>query len=157
MAIECCYQNVGIATSLALTMFKGDELNDAMGVPFLYGVCGMVFVGIYCVGCWKAGWTKAPSNAPIWTVLFTTYEVLEAEMQELTEIEVSVSESSSNSSPEKVPDREENGVLTHYFNWNETSIMKPPSPKIPSGIVPIRSPSPPSPHVVQRDFSDACV
>lgn len=32
VAIECCYQNVGISTSVALTMFEGDELNDAMGV-----------------------------------------------------------------------------------------------------------------------------
>ena len=32
VAIECCYQNVGIATSLALTMFQGDDLSDAMGV-----------------------------------------------------------------------------------------------------------------------------
>ena len=32
VAIECCYQNVGIATSVALTMFDGAELNAAMGV-----------------------------------------------------------------------------------------------------------------------------
>lgn len=32
VAIECCYQNVGIATSVALTMFEGRDLNDAMGV-----------------------------------------------------------------------------------------------------------------------------
>lgn len=31
-AIECSYQNVGIATSLALTMFNGNDLNEAMGV-----------------------------------------------------------------------------------------------------------------------------
>lgn len=32
VAIECCYQNVGIATSVALTMFEGEDLSDAMGV-----------------------------------------------------------------------------------------------------------------------------
>jgi predicted Na+-dependent transporter len=32
VAIECCYQNVGIGTSLALTMFQGVELTEAMGV-----------------------------------------------------------------------------------------------------------------------------
>jgi len=32
IGIECCYQNVGIATSLALTMFEGDALHEAMGV-----------------------------------------------------------------------------------------------------------------------------
>lgn len=40
VAIECCYQNVGIATSLALTMFQGDELSDAMGVrKFMCAIC----------------------------------------------------------------------------------------------------------------------
>lgn len=154
VAIECCYQNVGIATSLALTMFEGDELTNAMGVPFLYGLGEMFFVGIFCVVCWKAGWTKAPAKAPIWTVLFTTYEVLEAEMKEMTEIEVSVSESSSDGSLEKIPDKEENGVLTHYFSWTDT-MVRPSSPKIPSGRVPTRSPSPPT--SIKRDLSDAFV
>jgi hypothetical protein len=112
-------------------MFNGDELNDAIGVPFFYGVCTMFFVGIYCVGCWKAGWTKAPSDSSIWDVLFTSYEVLEAEMKELSEIEVSMSDSSDKSS-EKLPEREENGVLTHYFSLVET---KHTMPKIPSGQV----------------------
>ncbi|KAG7355866.1 sodium bile acid symporter [Nitzschia inconspicua] len=155
VAIECGYQNVGIATSLALTMFNGEELKNAMGIPFFYGVCEMFVVGIYCVGCWKAGWTKAPANASLWTVLFTTFEVLEAEMKELTEIEVSVSESSSDGSTEKSADREENGVLTHYFNWTDTTAGQS-SPKIPSGIIPTRSPSPPSTSI-KRDFSDAYV
>jgi hypothetical protein len=118
-------------------MFQGDELNDAMGVPFLYGMCEMFFVGIYCVACWKAGWTKAPADAPIWTVLFTTYEVLEAEMREIREIEVSVSESSDGSS-EKLPEREENGVFTHYFQFVENMHAEP---KLPSGIVPQVSPT----------------
>ena len=152
VALECCYQNVGIATSLALTMFKGAELNNAMGVPFFYGLCEMVFVGIYCVGCWKAGWTKAPKDAPIWTVLFTTYEVLEAEMKEMTEIEVSVSESSDGSSS---PEKEDNGVLMHYFSMMESN-ARTSSPKIPSGRVPTRSPSPPM-KSVKRDLSDAFV
>eukprot|EP00934_Nitzschia_sp_Nitz4_P005170 Nitzschia sp. Nitz4//scaffold10_size219509//204559//205804//NITZ4_001464-RA/size219509-augustus-gene-0.282-mRNA-1//-1//CDS//3329533028//5160//frame0 len=79
VAIECCYQNVGIATSLALTMFERDDLNDAMGVPFFYGACEAFLIGIYCVGCWKSGWTKAPADAPFWKVLLTSYEVLGAE------------------------------------------------------------------------------
>ena len=33
IAIECCYQNVGIASSVALSMYTGDEANEAMGVP----------------------------------------------------------------------------------------------------------------------------
>lgn len=114
-------------------------------------MCEMVFVGVYCVGCWKAGWTKAPSDARIWTVLFTTYEVLEAETKELTEIEVSMSESDDgNSSPEK----EEDGVLTHYFSVTDS---RPSSPKIPSGYVPTTSPTRASISTVKRDLSDAFV
>ena len=82
VAIECCYQNVGIATSLALTMFGGNDLNEAMGVPFFYGVVEAVFVGIYCVGAWKAGWTKAPANENVFKVLITSYEVLELEEED---------------------------------------------------------------------------
>jgi hypothetical protein len=72
-------QNVGIATSLALTMFRGAELNDAMGVPFLYGLAEIFFIGIYCVIAWKLGWTKAPPNESIWKVISTSYEVGEGD------------------------------------------------------------------------------
>jgi hypothetical protein len=60
-------------------MFDGTDLNNAMGVPFFYGFCEAVLVGLYCVGAWKAGWSKAPADAPFWKILFTTYEVLQAE------------------------------------------------------------------------------
>ena len=90
VAVECCYQNVGIATSLALTMFQGNDLNQAMGVPFFYGMVEAVFVGFYCIGCWKAGWSKAPADASFWNILYVSYEVLEVEMREINEIEVSI-------------------------------------------------------------------
>lgn len=141
VAIECCYQNVGIATSLALTMFKGADLNDAMGVPFLYGLCEAFFVGSFCILCWKAGWSKAPADASIWTVISTTYEVLEAEMQEICEIEVSVSSSSSDGSPEKPSEKEDGNVLTTYWVMNE---IVSSHPKGPSGEL-IRPDTPGSP------------
>lgn len=68
---------------MALAMFKGNDLNDAMGIPFFYGVCEAVMVGIYCVGCWKAGWSKAPADASFWMVLTTTYEVVAAHPGEM--------------------------------------------------------------------------
>lgn len=119
VAVECCYQNVGIATSLALTMFDGDDLNDAMGVPFFYGVTEMVFVGAYCFGAWKAGWTKAPANAPFWKVLVTSYEVLVAEGKDLSEIEISYRESDDIPADEK---SEDGRVLTHYYNASQNSL-----------------------------------
>ena len=81
--IECCYQNCGIATSVALSMFQGEDLAKAtMCEPFiwLYGVrsswdvlywsmegrldkgstLGTILEGSYCqswwgVTCWENG------------------------------------------------------------------------------------------------------
>lgn len=78
-SIECCYQNCGIATSVALSMFQGDNLAEAMGVPFVYGIVELVIISMYCVGAWKAGWTKAPPTDPLWKVVTENYEVLLAE------------------------------------------------------------------------------
>ena len=49
-------------------MFNGKDLNEAMGVPFFYGLVEAVFVGLYCFAGWKAGWTKAPSNVSFWNL-----------------------------------------------------------------------------------------
>lgn len=73
-------------------MFEGNELNEAMGIPFFYGVCEAIMVGMYCAGCWKAGWSKAPSDAPLWKVLFTTYEVVSVHGENLDAIEVTYDE-----------------------------------------------------------------
>lgn len=102
MAVECCYQNIGIATSLALTMFEGDDLHNAMGVPFFYGVCEAFMVGIYCAACWKAGWSKAPCDAPLWDVISTSYEVVSAHHEEFQEIDAN-SEKSTKPTIEGLP------------------------------------------------------
>jgi len=81
-SIECCYQNIGIAMSVALAMFQGDDLAAAMGVPLFYGTVEGLCVAIYCVIAWKINWTKAPPSDPICTVIGTSYEVLYAEMLE---------------------------------------------------------------------------
>ncbi|GKY91288.1 hypothetical protein MPSEU_000101300 [Mayamaea pseudoterrestris] len=79
MAIEVSYQNIGIASSVAISMFQGDDRAAAMGVPFFYGVMEALMAFIYCVGAWKLGWTKAPTNVSFITMLVTSYEVLESE------------------------------------------------------------------------------
>lgn len=139
VAVECCYQNVGIATSLALTMFKGNDLNEAMGVPFFYGMVEAFFVGSYCFGCWKAGWSKAPADASFWNILYVSYEVLEVEMREINEIEVSMSESSDGSGA-KQPEKSEGNVLMTYFNMMDNKEMPASIPKAPSGHVSSRMP-----------------
>ena len=109
-------------------MFRGNDLNHAMGVPFFYGVVEAVFVGLYCVGAWKAGWSKAPANVPFWKILFTTYEVLEAEKQSFitNAIEISLSDSQKN---QEISD---GGVFTTYFSLEDTRNL---GPKEPSGYI----------------------
>mmetsp|Transcript_2798 Transcript_2798/g.3957 ORF Transcript_2798/g.3957 Transcript_2798/m.3957 type:complete len:512 (+) Transcript_2798:338-1873(+) len=75
VAVECCYQNTGIATSVAITMFQGDDLAIAISVPLFYGICEAVVLAFYCLGAWKVGWTKAPPSDPFLKVIAKTYEV----------------------------------------------------------------------------------
>jgi len=82
VSVECCYQNVGIATSVALTMFNGDEMSEAIGVPFFYGLVEAVVLGLYCIIAWKAGWTKAPRNISLWKAITTSYEIMTVEKVE---------------------------------------------------------------------------
>jgi hypothetical protein len=80
IAIECCYQNTGIATSVAITMFaRADERAQAVAVPLFYGVVEAVVCGLYCVYMWKMGWTKAPPNERFCTVISKSYEVVSNE------------------------------------------------------------------------------
>uniref|UniRef100_A0A7S1D3K6 Uncharacterized protein n=1 Tax=Cyclophora tenuis TaxID=216820 RepID=A0A7S1D3K6_CYCTE len=88
VAVECCYQNTGIATSVAITMFKGAELSTAIGVPLFYGICEAFFLGVYCLICWKSGWTKAPVDENICVVIATSYEVKEMMEHDHDAIEV---------------------------------------------------------------------
>ena len=125
VSIECCYQNVGIATSVALTMFQGNELSEAMGVPLYYGGLEALILGFYCVGAWKAGWTKASPTDSFWKTLFTSYEVLLTEQKVLQEIEVSLSPSSSMESLDN------NGsTLNAYFHMEDKKRLN----KKPSGL-----------------------
>lgn len=88
VSVECCYQNVGIATSVAITMFQGKELSQAVGVPLFYGLVEAVVLGIYCITAWKIGWTKAPPNESFCTVIGKSYEVKCAQIFDLNAIEV---------------------------------------------------------------------
>ena len=82
ISVESCYQNVGIALSIALSMFDGDDLAKAIAVPFFYGTMEAIVCFVYCVAAWKAGWTKAPPDVKFWTMLTTSYEILMIEKEE---------------------------------------------------------------------------
>jgi len=48
-AVECCYQNTGIATSAAISLFSGDDLQQAARVPFVYGLAEAIFIGLFLI------------------------------------------------------------------------------------------------------------
>lgn len=76
VGVECCYQNVGIATSAAVAMFDDPvERGQALCVPLFYGLMEAVVLGIYCIIAWKLGWTKAPRDEKFCVMVVTTYEV----------------------------------------------------------------------------------
>jgi len=75
LSVECCYQNVGIATSAAVSLFDDPvEIAQALAVPLAYGLVEAVLLGVYCLVAWKLGWTKAPKNHALCTVLCISYE-----------------------------------------------------------------------------------
>lgn len=88
VAVEGCYQNTGIATSVAASMFTGAQLKSAIGVPLYYGVVEMVILAVFCITCWKFGWTKAPADENFFRMIATSYEVEQARLESPNAIEV---------------------------------------------------------------------
>jgi predicted Na+-dependent transporter len=81
ISIESCYQNVGIATSVSMAMFYGEDLARAVAVPFYYGIAQALLTFAYCIAAWKLGWTKAPASVSFWTMISTSYEILNIEKE----------------------------------------------------------------------------
>lgn len=87
VGVECCYQNVGIATSAAVAMFDDPiDKGQALCVPLFYGLMEAIVLGIYCIIGWKCGWTKAPREETFCTMIVTTYEVDEDEEIEIEDL-----------------------------------------------------------------------
>jgi len=87
-SIETSAQNCAIA----MTMFDGADLAEAMAVPFFYGLATFLVIGTYCCIAWKAGWTKAPPSEPVWKVITCSYEVAAAEQLEKYGVEVQLTD-----------------------------------------------------------------
>lgn len=80
IAIECAYQNVGIAVSVAVTMFSNPvHRSQALVVPLYYGLLEAILIGIYCIVAWKCGWTKAPAKDGFCKVISTNYNTTEGD------------------------------------------------------------------------------
>jgi len=88
VAVEGCYQNTGIATSVATSMFPKGQLATAVGVPLYYGMVEAFILACYCIVSWKRGWTKAPSDEKFCKMITHSYEVEQARMESPNAIEV---------------------------------------------------------------------
>jgi len=76
IVVEVSYQNVGIASAVAVAAFCGQPrlLADAAAVPVIYGLFEAVFLAIFCLVMWKFGWTYSPPEAPICKVIVDNYQ-----------------------------------------------------------------------------------
>jgi len=63
VVIEACYQNPGLATSIVLGMFSGEDAGDAVAVPILYGTYEAILLGLFCLGAYYANWTFVDPNS----------------------------------------------------------------------------------------------
>lgn len=80
LSVECCYQNVAIATSAAVAIFDDHtERAQALIVPLYYGFVEAVVLTAYCVVAWKCGWSKAPPNENFFVMMSKSYEVSDIE------------------------------------------------------------------------------
>ena len=57
-------------------MFQGmpTQRAQAIAVPLIYGMLEATCIPIYCYTAWKMGWTKAPPEEALCTVLAKSYE-----------------------------------------------------------------------------------
>jgi len=75
VCIECCYQNVGIAQAIALTMFEGEDKAVAVSVPLYYGFVEALACASFSLVSWQLGYTYAPRTDPLWAVITQNYQV----------------------------------------------------------------------------------
>jgi len=93
VAVECCYQNTGIAISSCLAIFEGDQLAEALGVPFYYTGMQSIILGLFCLFAWKMGWTKAPADEAIWKILLNSYGNIDHDISQSVHDQINNSDS----------------------------------------------------------------
>lgn len=88
VAVECAYQNPGIATTVALNMFEGDRASRAVGVPLYYGIVEAFGIGVFLLVAWKRGMTHAPADAPLLAVLRKNWQEINKQEAAARDVEV---------------------------------------------------------------------
>jgi len=74
VAIECCYQNTGLALTIALSAMPPADVGEASGVPLVYGLVEIVVIPVFALTAWKLGWTYAPPDDNVCAVAVGNYQ-----------------------------------------------------------------------------------
>ena len=74
VAIECAYQNTGLALTIALSAVPADKVGLASGVPIFYGIVEIICVPVFALTAWKLDWTYAKPNDNICKVLVLNHQ-----------------------------------------------------------------------------------
>lgn len=72
VSIECCYQNVAIAQTVAFGLDW--DVERAIKVPVFYAVVEVLFLGIFVLICWQMNWTYAPRTDNFCKVIRNDYQ-----------------------------------------------------------------------------------
>jgi predicted Na+-dependent transporter len=80
VVIETAYQNVGLATSIAVGTFDDDETASiALGVPLFYGVLEAVLIALWCLAAHYLGWSYAPPGTSLWKAVVGNFQPVSAD------------------------------------------------------------------------------
>ena len=79
VAIECCYQNTGLALTVALSAFPPSLRGEATAVPIAYGLAELAIIPLFALCAWKLGWTYAPADEHMCRAALTCYQPAEVE------------------------------------------------------------------------------
>ena len=72
VSIECCYQNVAIAQTVAFGMDW--DVARAIKVPLFYAVVEIIALGIFVLICWQMNWTYAPRTDNFFKIIRNDYQ-----------------------------------------------------------------------------------
>ena len=75
VVIETAYQNVGLATSIAVGTFDDDATASvALGVPLFYGVLEAALIALWCLGAHYLGLSYAPPGVSLWKAIIGNFQ-----------------------------------------------------------------------------------
>ena len=121
IAIECSYQNTGIAMSIIFATFDSDSdtQGEALGVPIFYGTIQAITLVIYNMMMWKMGRTYAPPNISVLEMLKGNFQPAATMADYVPAKQASPMSSVGSPSTPPVDDFNENSIVKHLLSVEE--------------------------------------